>query len=54
MFHTGRVARFTIDELVRNLGEAGFRVTYCRHQRPDGALEGLGLFFAGRERGEGL
>ena len=53
VFHTDRVARFTIDELVRSLTEAGFDVTYCRHRRPDGALEGLGLFFAGREHGQG-
>jgi FkbM family methyltransferase len=51
MFHTDRVARFTIDELVRSLSEAGFHVTSCRHRRPDGALEGLGLFFARREPG---
>lgn len=51
VFHSDRVARFTIDELVRSLSEAGFHVTYCRHRRPDGALEGLGLFFAGRAHG---
>ncbi len=39
---------FTVDELVRVLGDAGFSVTYRRHRRPDGALEGLGLFFATR------
>ncbi len=48
VFQTDRVARFTIDELARSLQEAGFQVTYCRHRRPDGAVEGLGLFFAGR------
>ncbi len=53
VFHTDRVACFTIDELVRTLREAGFHVTSCRHRRPDGALEGLGLFFAAREHGEG-
>ena len=53
VFHTDRVARFTIDELVLRLREAGFHVTYCRHQRPDGALEGLGLFFAAREHDQG-
>jgi len=42
---------FTIDELVGCLEEAGFHVTYCRHQRPDGAIEGLGLFFAERAGG---
>src|SRR5262245_59586419 len=49
VFHTDRVARFTIDELVRTLQEAGFHVTHCRHLRGNGALEGLGLFFAVRE-----
>lgn len=48
VFHSDRVARFTVDELARCLTEAGFHVTHRRHQRPDGALEGLGLFFAGR------
>ena len=51
MFQSDRVARFTIDELVRVLQEAGFHVTHLRHRRPDGALEGLGLFFAVREHG---
>jgi FkbM family methyltransferase len=50
MFHTDGVARFTIDELVRVLQEAGFDVTHFRHRRPDGAPEGLGLFFAARAR----
>jgi FkbM family methyltransferase len=55
VFQTDRIARFTIDELVRSLDTAGFRVTYCRHRRPDGAVEGLGLFFAARadRRGQG-
>src|SRR5215213_2924677 len=39
VFHSARVAGFTIEELVRFLGDAGFRVTYDRHMRPDGALE---------------
>ena len=30
----------------RCLRDAGFGVTCRRHRRPDGALEGLGLFFA--------
>jgi FkbM family methyltransferase len=51
VFHSDRVAGFTIDELVRCLREAGFRVTYRRHRRPDGAREGLGLFFATRAPG---
>jgi FkbM family methyltransferase len=39
----------TVDVLVRLLSDAGFAVTYSRHRRPTGALEGLGLFFAERE-----
>ena len=49
VFHSDRVAAFTIDEFLRVLRDAGFSVTYRRHQRPDGALEGFGLFFATRE-----
>jgi FkbM family methyltransferase len=49
VFHSDRVAGFTIEELVRFLREAGFCVTYDRHVRPGGALEGLGFFFATRE-----
>jgi FkbM family methyltransferase len=41
-------AKYTIDMLERFLGDAGFAVTYERHRRPTGALEGLGLFFATR------
>jgi FkbM family methyltransferase len=48
VFQTDRIARFTIDELVRSLEAAGFQVTHRRHRRPDGAVEGLGLFFADR------
>jgi FkbM family methyltransferase len=48
VFTSDRVARFTIDELVRCLEAEGFNVSYRRHRRPDGALEGLGLFFASR------
>jgi FkbM family methyltransferase len=51
VFHSDRVAGFTIEELVRFLRGAGFGVTYSRHVRPDGALEGLGLFFATRAHG---
>jgi FkbM family methyltransferase len=51
LFHSDRVAAFTIGELVRFLREAGFGVTYSRHVRPGGALEGLGFFFATREQG---
>jgi FkbM family methyltransferase len=50
VFSSDRVAAFTIDELSRWLGEAGFRVTHRRHRRPDGAPEGLGMFFAVRDR----
>jgi FkbM family methyltransferase len=48
VFRSDRVAGFTIEELVRCLRDAGFNVAYRRHQRPDGALEGLGLFVATR------
>jgi FkbM family methyltransferase len=54
VFQSDRVASFTIDEFVRCLRDAGFCVTYSRHQRPDGALEGLGLFFATQEQSTGL
>jgi FkbM family methyltransferase len=50
VFHSFGVAAFTIEELVHWLGKAGFSVTYRRHHRPDGAIEGLGLFFAARHR----
>lgn len=46
IFSSTRVERFTIDELTRCLTDAGFDVTHSRHRRPDGAIEGLGLFFA--------
>ncbi len=41
--------KFTVDLLVSYLEKAGFSVTYGRHRRPTGDLEGLGLFFAKRE-----
>jgi FkbM family methyltransferase len=49
VFRSDRVTAFTVDEFVRCLRDEGFTVTYRRHRRPDGALEGLGLFFATRE-----
>jgi hypothetical protein len=49
VFTFANAAALTIDVLVRHLEAAGFAVTYCRHRRPSGALEGLGLFFATRE-----
>ena len=49
VFQSECVSGFTIEELVRFLGDAGFCVTYDRHVRPGGALEGLGFFFATRE-----
>lgn len=49
VFRTERLANYTIEGLVAYLGAAGFAVTYHRHRRPTGALEGLGLFFATRE-----
>jgi hypothetical protein len=39
---------FRVEMLMRFLDEAGFETTYSRHERPGGALEGLGLFFARR------
>jgi FkbM family methyltransferase len=50
VFQSDRVAGFTVEEFVRFLNEAGFSVTHRRHLRPNGALEGLGLFFATREQ----
>ena len=41
--------RFTIDELVRVLGDSGFDVDYIRHRRPNGQMEGMGLFSAKRQ-----
>ena len=51
VFHSDRVGELTIEELARFLRDAGFRVTYDRHVRPGGALEGLGFFFATRDQG---
>jgi FkbM family methyltransferase len=42
----------TVEILMRFLHQAGFAAAYHRHKRPDGALEGLGLFFAHRSRPE--
>jgi FkbM family methyltransferase len=50
VFRSDRVTGLTIEELVRFLGDAGFHVTYHRHVRPGGALEGLGFFSATREQ----
>jgi FkbM family methyltransferase len=50
VFQSERVSAFTIEELARVLTEEGFTVTHRRHRRPDGALEGLGMFFATRTR----
>ncbi|MBA3766650.1 MAG: FkbM family methyltransferase [Acidobacteria bacterium] len=52
IFRNERLANFTIEGLVGYLSDAGFAVTYHRHRRPTGALEGLGLFFATREGGQ--
>ena len=49
VFSFANVEKFTIDVLVDTLKDAGFTVTYRRHTRPTGSLEGLGLFFATRE-----
>jgi FkbM family methyltransferase len=45
-------AVFIIELLVTYLTAAGFSVTYKRHCRPTGQLEGLGLFFAKRTPAE--
>jgi FkbM family methyltransferase len=41
-------ASLTLPLLIRCLSAAGFQVDHHRHRRPNGALEGLGLFFARR------
>jgi len=52
IFRTHDSATLTVERLMGFLDEAGFAATYRRHQRPGGALEGLGLFFAKRSRAE--
>jgi len=49
VFSVQGIERFTVDVLVGFLEAAGFTVTWRRHVRPGGAVEGLGLFFATRE-----
>lgn len=49
VFCFANVEKFTIDVLVDTLSDAGFTVTWRRHTRPTGAIEGLGLFFATRQ-----
>lgn len=49
VFACDKSAAFTIDALVGLLEQAGFTVRFQRHQRPSGAIEGLGLFFATRD-----
>jgi FkbM family methyltransferase len=51
VFSFVNVERFTVDVLVDCLDEAGFTVSWRRHTRPTGAIEGLGLFFATRGGG---
>lgn len=48
IFKTKQSAIFIVEGLVKYLSNAGFNVSYHRHQRRTGALEGLGLFFATR------
>ena len=48
VFSLGDAATLTIDVLVGHLEGAGFAVAWHRHRRRDGAVEGLGLFFATR------
>lgn len=52
IFHTDDSANLTLELLISFLEQAGFNVTYRRHQRLDGTLEGLGLFFAVRKSAE--
>jgi FkbM family methyltransferase len=49
VFSFANLEKFTIDVLVDHLSGAGFTVTWRRHTRPTGAIEGFGLFFATRE-----
>ncbi len=49
VFCFANVEKFTIEVLVGHLENAGFTVNWRRHERPGGAPEGLGLFFATRE-----
>jgi FkbM family methyltransferase len=48
VFSFENIERYTIDVLVEHLTAAGFAVTWHRHTRPTGSIEGLGLFFATR------
>ncbi len=48
VFASDQAERFTVDVLVGILEDAGFTVTFQRHHRSMGAIEGLGLFFARR------
>src|SRR5262245_15132229 len=50
IFKPDGVTELRIDRLINLLEHAGFEVTYTRHIRPTGAVEGLGLFFATRTR----
>ena len=52
IFRSYESSNFVVEALMRFLNEAGFDAVYRRHQRPDGALEGLGLFFAKRKTAE--
>ena len=48
VFSFENLEKYTIDVLIDYLKDAGFTVTWRRHTRPTGSLEGLGLFFATR------
>ena len=50
-FALDNYTKFTIDELVAYLEQAGFTVTHRRHRRPTGS-RGLVLFFATRKPDE--
>lgn len=48
IFSFSGTCEFMVVDLVRLLNQTGFLVTYLRHQRPTGEMEGMGLFFATR------
>jgi FkbM family methyltransferase len=50
IFQARNFPNLTVEVLMNLLTESGFTASYHRHQRPDGALEGLGLFFAQRNQ----
>ena len=47
-FCGSHAGRYLVDDLVTLLRDAGFEVTCQRNRRPDGKMDGMGLFFARR------